>query len=120
LQRIAEEGLQQCDLPLEPDPPSQKSPVEVQPQPAAEAGQAPAMPWLESTGVHPLIPEVVDEPELIELHQANPALADEVELKLRLPGGGHPTSEPRKEAVEAEEEPQDQDLLRGLLRVVLA
>jgi hypothetical protein len=59
--------------------------------------QAPAaMPWLESTGVAPLIPDVVDEPELIELHQSDPALAEELVLQV-----------------------EDADLLRGLLRVVL-
>jgi hypothetical protein len=90
LRWIAEEGLQQCEVAAEPDVPE----------------QAPAMPWLESSGVSPLIPEVVEEPELIELHQADPALAEEVEVKVRPP-------------VEATVDREDQDLRRGLLRVVL-
>jgi hypothetical protein len=32
-----------------------------------------------------LIPEVVDEPELIELHQATPSLAEEVDLQIEPP-----------------------------------
>ncbi len=35
-----------------------------------------------SLTLRPLIPEVVEEPELVEVHQANPALAEEVELEL--------------------------------------
>ncbi|MBM5815274.1 MAG: hypothetical protein FJ083_01390 [Cyanobacteria bacterium K_Offshore_surface_m2_239] len=37
---------------------------------------------LPSLTPRPLIPEVVEEPELVEVHQANPALAEEVDLVL--------------------------------------
>jgi hypothetical protein len=101
LLRIAQEGLQQCESPLEPEGPEPPlAPMEVAPE------QAPAMPWLEASGVGPLIPEVVEEPELIELHQADPARAEEVEVKVRS----------TEEAVGDREDP---DLHRGLLRVVL-
>jgi hypothetical protein len=48
------------------------------PSPRPRAGMAAA-----TNGVAPgatLIPEVIDEPELLELHQADPSLADEIEL----------------------------------------
>jgi hypothetical protein len=87
------------------------------------------MPWLESTGVAALIPDVVDEPELIELHQSDPALAEELDLQVR-PSSGAPAgvpppwaratvAAPRSPANEGEIEKEDADLLRGLLRVVL-
>jgi hypothetical protein len=49
-----------------------------------------------------LVPEVVEEPELIEVHQADPRLAEDLEVTLR-------ESEPEDEA----------ELRRGLMRVVL-
>jgi len=105
LRRIAQEGFQQCESPLEQEEPEPlRAPVEVAPE------QAPAMPWLESRGVDPLIPEVVEEPELIELHQADPARAEEVEVKVR-------STEEASE--EARGDREDQDLRRGMLRVLL-
>lgn len=101
LRLIAQEGLQQCESPLEPEGPEPPlAPMEVAPE------QAPAMPWLEASGVGPLIPEVVEEPELIELHQADPTRAEEVEVKVR-------------STEESVGDREDQDLRRGLLRVVL-
>jgi hypothetical protein len=101
LRRIAQEGFQQCESPPEPEGPEPPlAPMEVTPE------QAPAMPWLEASGAGPLIPEVVEEPELIELHQADPDRAEEVEVKVRATG-------------EAVGDREDQDLRRGLLRVVL-
>jgi hypothetical protein len=122
LRQIAEDGLRQCDLPEEPEAPV----ASVAPD------QAPAaMPWLKSTGVAALVPDVVDEPELIELHQSVPALAEELDLQVR-PSSGAPAGDPppwapspatvaspRSPAGEAEIEKEDGDLLRGLLRVVL-
>ncbi|MEB3318415.1 MAG: hypothetical protein VKO39_09805 [Cyanobacteriota bacterium] len=35
--------------------------------------------------MEPLVPEVVEEPELLEVHQATPSLAEEVELEATLP-----------------------------------
>ncbi|MEB3255433.1 MAG: hypothetical protein VKJ05_03490 [Synechococcaceae cyanobacterium] len=83
-----------------------------------------------------LIPEVVEEPELIEVHQADPALAEEVELQesqrqqafreeapIALaeptpppPVRGLPRPARAETAPPIEEDP---DLLRGLLRVEL-
>jgi hypothetical protein len=109
LRQIAEEGLQQCDLPEEP-----QAPVAAVAQVRAPA----AMPWLESTGVAALIPDVVDEPELIELHQSDPALAEELDLQVR-PSAPATFASPRSPTDEAAIEKEDADLLRGLLRVVL-
>ncbi len=94
LRQSAEEELRLCEAP--------------------EAGGAStaAAPWLEAGGdrtarspgnPQPLIPEVVEEPELIEVHQADPRLAEDLELPLREPG---PADDP--------------ELLRGLMRVVLS
>ena len=47
------------------------------PQPGDAASEASAPAAAEPT---PLIPEVVDEPELVEIHQADPSLAEELEL----------------------------------------
>jgi hypothetical protein len=113
LRRGAEEGLLQCDLPVPP--------------PAAMA--EPAMPWL-SGGQPALIPEVVEEPELIEVHQADPALAEEIELveRQRLapvsasPGqnaAAVPLRPPAASAGQAPEDREDAELVRGLLRVVI-
>lgn len=119
LLRIAEEGLQQCEVAAAPDVPEQPSvpeqpafgvePAEAATVPPAAPEQTPAMPWLESSGVIPLVPEVVEEPELIELHQADPALAEEVDLKVR-----------PAPAEQAAGDREDQDLRQGLLRVVLS
>jgi hypothetical protein len=68
---------------------------------AAAAGESagPPTPWGEAS----LIPEIVEEPELIELHQADPSLAEEVEV----------TWKDKRRSVEGD----DQDLLSGLLLV---
>lgn len=122
LRSSAEEGLLQCDLPAAP--PAAMVEAAAGTAAAAEAGapppeatpsqqgasQTPAMPWLAS-GQATLIPEVVEEPELIEVHQADPALAEEIELV-----------EPQRLAAAAERPlagREDPDLVRGLLRVVI-
>ena len=71
-------------------------------EPAAAAATTPAAPWSEPS----LIPEVVEEPELIELHQADPSVAEDVELDWKEPV---PTA--------TAEEIADEDLLRGLMLV---
>lgn len=77
--------------------------VEVETQPAVEpAASTPAAPWSEPS----LIPEVVEEPELIELHQADPALSEDVELDWKEPA-------PASAAVDME----DGDLVSGLMLV---
>jgi hypothetical protein len=82
----------------------------------ARPAETPVMPWLESaptqgggsvgSGPESLIPDVIDEPEMIEVHQANPALAEELEIL-------ESTSASPGEAAED----GDGDLLSGLLRV---
>lgn len=69
---------------------------------AATAGM-PAAPWSEPS----LIPEVVEEPELIELHQADPTLAEDVELSWQ-------ESSP---ATAAPMNKEDEELLSGLMLV---
>ncbi|MCP9836475.1 hypothetical protein KBY84_03075 [Cyanobium sp. N.Huapi 1H5] len=80
---------------LEPAPPGEG--------PAAATAMTPAAPWSEPS----LIPEVVEEPELIELHQADPALADDVELSWQ-------ESSP---ATAAPMDKEDEELLSGLMLV---
>jgi hypothetical protein len=84
-----------------------------------------------------LIPEIVDEPELLELHQAESSLAEEVDLMVRerLGVGLAELGDPNRHSIEsvalaeqAEEstrvpvqaEDEDEDLMAGLLRVVLS
>jgi hypothetical protein len=71
--------------------------------PAGSPAPTPAAPWAEPS----LIPEVVEEPELIELHQADPALADDVELSWQ-------ESTP---ATAAPVDKEDEELLSGLMLV---
>jgi hypothetical protein len=63
---------------------------------------SPAAPWSEPS----LIPDVVEEPELIELHQADPTLAEDVELAWQEPV-----------SATASQDKADEDLLRGLMLV---
>jgi hypothetical protein len=87
-----------------------------------------ALPWREQTPTAPaplnqaLIPEVVDEPELMEVHQANPTLAEEVDLQIQrdTPASeihGAPP-EPKEPEVNAPSR-EDEELRAGLLLVVL-
>ncbi|MCP9901515.1 hypothetical protein KBZ12_13840 [Cyanobium sp. Cruz CV13-4-11] len=62
----------------------------------------PAAPWSEPS----LIPDVVEEPELIELLQADPSLAEDVELAWQEPI-----------SATASQDKADEDLLRGLMLV---
>ncbi len=119
--------------------------------PAPEAGSpGPVMPWLTQTAANSalvsqdwtpvgetLIPEIVDEPELLELHQAESSLAEEVDLMVRerlgiglaeLGDRNRHSIESVALAEEAEElarvtaqaQVEDEDLMAGLLRVVLS
>ncbi|MEB3322876.1 MAG: hypothetical protein VKI81_08625 [Synechococcaceae cyanobacterium] len=93
---IAEEGLRECSAP----------------EPAA------AMPWLQGRGSQaPLVPEVVEEPELIEVHQADPGLAEDLDVPLRAVAPA--PSAPPAAAATPEARAEDPELLRGLLRVVM-
>jgi hypothetical protein len=132
LRRGAEEGLLQCDLPVRPpeamaeDSPGTSVLEEPgSPPPAATSSQrassqAPAMPWLGS-GQTALVPEVVEEPELIEVHQADPALAEEIELveRQRLAPVAPLARQSVASPAGAPQDGQDSELVRGLLRVVI-
>ncbi len=117
LRPIAEEGMRAC----RPIAPPQVLPVPAASEEDAQQGAAAAMPWLETTppavravpaaatadrsaAPAPLVPQVVEEPELIELHQADPTLAEEVVVQVR----------------PAEKPEAGEDLSRGLLRVILS
>jgi hypothetical protein len=129
------------------------------PVPGAGAGSpGPVMPWLTQTAAdsalvsqdwaplgETLIPEIVDEPELLELHQTGSSIAEDVDLMVRERLGvglaelGDPnrhsiesvafaeqaaTAEKAQQAgvpakVSAQAEDEDDDLMAGLLRVVL-
>jgi hypothetical protein len=130
------------------------------PVPGAGAGSpGPVMPWLTKTAAdsalvsqdwaplgETLIPEIVDEPELLELHQTGSSLAEEVDLMVRerLGVGLAELGDPNRHAIEsvafaeqaattkkaqqagepakasAQAEGEDDDLMAGLLRVVLS
>ena len=111
------------------------------------------MPWLTQTAAdsalvsqdwaplgETLIPEIVDEPELLELHQSESSLAEEVDLMVRerLGVGLAELGDPNRHSIEsvalaeqaeqaqaparfpAQAEDEDEDLMAGLLRVVLS
>ena len=87
-----------------------------------------------------LIPEIVDEPELLELHQSESSLAEEVDLMVRerLGVGLAELGDPNRHSIESvalaeqaeqaqararvpvQAEDEDEDLMAGLLRVVLS
>ena len=134
------------------------------PVPGAGAGAGagspgPVMPWLTETAAdsalvsqdwaplgETLIPEIVDEPELLELHQTGSSLAEEVDLMVRerLGVGLAELGDPNRHSIEsvafaeqaatakkaqqagepakvsAQAEGEDDDLMAGLLRVVLS
>jgi hypothetical protein len=74
---------------------------------------AAAAPWIEA----PLIPEVVEEPELIEVHQADPSLAEDLELTW-----DETAPTPREAPLSSADEglsQEDEELLSGLLLVRL-
>jgi len=73
------------------------APTPIEPEIPAEISAAP---WTEES----LIPDVVEEPELIELHQADPSLADEVVVAW-------------KDRPSIPVDAEDEDLLSGLLLV---
>ena len=122
--------------------------------PGPGAGRpGPVMPWLTQTAAksalvsqdwaplgETLIPEIVDEPELLELHQTGSSLAEEVDLMVRerLGVGLAELGDPNRHSIEsvalaeqaeqaketdrvpAQAEDEDEDLMAGLLRVVLS
>jgi hypothetical protein len=76
-------------------------------QPARESAPTPLGESPAAAAVPALIPEVIEEPELIEVHQADPALAEELELKEPTPLLGS----------NEEDGEEDLELRKGLLRV---
>ena len=122
--------------------------------PGPGAGRpGPVMPWLTQTAAESalvsqdwaplgetLIPEIVDEPELLELHQSESSLAEEVDLMVRerLGVGLAELGDPNRHSIESvalaeqaeqaqetdrvpvQAEDEDEDLMAGLLRVVLS
>ena len=83
---------------------STPAPIEqAETQPLEEpAASTPASPWSEPS----LVPEVVEEPELIELHQSDPFLAEDVELDWKEPTPAKPSLDTA-----------DEDLVSGLMLV---
>lgn len=82
------------------------------------------LPWLQQRAVSPssvtpaLIPDVVDEPELIEVHQSNPLLAEEVEVDVTSTPSA-PEITPAFTSAASGEEEEDGELRTGLLLVVV-
>ena len=79
-----------------------------------------AAPWAATTSSEaspaPLVPDVVDEPELIAVHQSDPLLSEEIELEIQ-PGTTRGYGEDHD--VQSGEN-EDADLMQGLLKVVIA
>jgi hypothetical protein len=71
------------------------------------------LPWVEQKISETLTAEVVEEPELIELHQATPSMAEEVDLQIKEDVAQDPKSPQDGEPEE------DGDLRTGLLLVVV-
>jgi hypothetical protein len=78
-------SLREASPAAEASPPRQGA--ETSPQSGAAPAPTPGvdLPWARPSAIaaarESLIPEVIDEPELIEVHQADPALAEEFELR---------------------------------------
>ena len=126
---------------------------------AGAGSPGPVMPWLTQTAAdsalvsqdwapmgETLIPEIVEEPELLELHHSGSSLAEEVDLMVRerLGVGLAELGDPNRHSFEsvayakqaataekaeqpgttakvsAQAEDEDEDLMAGLLRVVLS
>ena len=117
LREIAEQGLKQCinlaDIAVEP---AEVTPDQ-SPAATAAASATAATPWMEQLGEVGLTElgrsevgltevEVIEEPELIELAQANPRTAEPVDLAI-LPLAAKPSPE------------EIAELSKGLLRVVI-
>jgi len=123
LRDIADQGLEQCA--------NQPAQLEVAPEQASNApSTGSAMPWMEQLGgleaaevqvpvpVPNLVVEVVDEPELIEVAQADAATAQELEVavsKESMTG----TEDRFTEPVGGPSPEELAELSKGLLRVVI-
>ena len=116
LRDIADQGLAQCAS--QPAPPAKTLEVKSGQTPVEPINNS-AMPWLEQLGsivaaevqVPNLVVEVVDEPELIEVAQADAATAQELEVAVSKESLTEPVGAPSPEELA--------ELSKGLLRVVI-
>ncbi|MFQ6539495.1 MULTISPECIES: hypothetical protein [Aphanothece] len=134
LRQIAEQGLEQCaevarqqESGGNPTPPAegQLFPFSAKPGagPSQEGGE-PAMPWLQAaaagsgsgTALDPLAVEIIDEPEQIDVALADPQRREELELKEL---AALEPSEGVLQTLRRRDPEEEQELARGLLRVVL-
>jgi len=111
LRQIAAQGLQQCEVAPSPEPttpyPDWAGPVIPWEEPSTQTAATPALPQSGATEREPLIPELIDEAELLEVHQADPALAEEFEIRETRP------------TAEIEGPKEDAELVKSLLKVEL-
>jgi len=131
----AAEGITEAATPWLDAPIRRETPIRVEQNIETEVGGMLAAP---STTIGELVPslevEVVEEPELVEVAQADPSLAEELEIELTRIREGRASSRAEASATEelvtaapgveaALEEPddlmEDPELLAGLLRVVV-
>ena len=112
LRDIADQGLAQCAS--QAAPPAKTLEVKSGQTPVEPINNS-AMPWLEQLGsivaVPNLVIEVVDEPELIEVAQADTATAQELEVAVSKESLTEPVGAPSPEELA--------ELSKGLLRVVI-
>ena len=112
LRDIADQGLAQCAS--QAAPPAKTLEVKSGQTPVEPINKS-AMPWLEQLGsivaVPNLVVEVVDEPELIEVAQADAATAQELEVAVSKESLTEPVGAPSPEELA--------ELSKGLLRVVI-
>ena len=116
LRDIADQGLAQCAS--QAAPPAKTLEVKSGQTPVEPINNS-AMPWLEQLGsivaaevqVPNLVVEVVDEPELIEVAQADAATAQELEVAVSKESLTEPVGAPSPEELA--------ELSKGLLRVVI-
>ncbi|MEB3331393.1 MAG: hypothetical protein VKI83_02725 [Synechococcaceae cyanobacterium] len=87
--------------------------------PAAVAPAAMASPAASEAPAAALVPDVVEEPELIEVHQADPLLAEELELEVNAPVSDITRAAPRVKPRPIARIEEDPDLMAGLLEVTL-
>ena len=86
---------------------------------AAGSAAAESVTAAEPTASVTLVPDVVEEPELIEVHQADPLLAEEVEPELASPVRGITRQATRVSPRPAARIEEDPDLMAGLLEVTI-
>ena len=119
LRDIADQGLAQCAS--QAAPPAKTLEVRSDQTPVEPINRS-AMPWLEQLGsivaVPNLVVEVVDEPELIEVAQADAATAQELEVAVSKESLAEPEEHFAKQVGGPSPE-ELAELSKGLLRVVI-